>query len=200
MFSPKRACLSISVSQLPQGSRPAWYLSSVSILNIKDSHPLTFPAELWIEPSTTPTEDGVFLYPIGTVRASYSTKYRITTVTSDVPKAGTNSQVSLHMIGTEGKTEKISLVDNSGCSFIRGETSSCDICVKNIGTIQRIVLSKEGKGTGADWHLKMVIIEDLSSREKLYFWNNTWVGEQKTLYAISADPRAHLFRYKVSVH
>lgn len=84
--------------------------------------------------------------------------YEVTIWTSDILKAGTDANVFLQMYGTEGKTDEI-VLNNRSDNFERGMKEKFKIEQKDIGDLLKIRIGHDGKGFGAGWHLKKLLIQ-----------------------------------------
>lgn len=69
--------------------------------------------------------------------------------------AGTDSNVFIEMHGDKGSVGK-SRLETSANNFERAQTDVFVVKGTDIGSLQRIVISTDGSGMGADWHLQHV--------------------------------------------
>lgn len=106
----------------------------------------------------------------------------IKVVTGNLRGAGSESAAFIQLVGTDGSSPRIPLVDPSGehPGFERGSTKSFDVSVpKNIGPIRRVYVEKEkGRCTeqGEGWYLQHVEVINASG-ENFIFQCNSWLGD-----------------------
>jgi hypothetical protein len=101
------------------------------------------------------------------------TDYTITVKTADIAFAGTDGDVYVTLVGTNGKTEKI-LLDTSGYDdFERDDNDTYTLnMVRNVGTVTQIIFSLED---GNDW-----CVESIKLDGKTYTVNR-WLEEDNEL-------------------
>ncbi|MGM9643968.1 MAG: PLAT/LH2 domain-containing protein, partial [Eubacteriales bacterium] len=108
-----------------------WYLDG---MNIGEDY---YPVHQWLSNSGF------------TAAKSNVTDYTITITTADVLFAGTNGDVYVTLVGTNGRTDKILLDINGYDDFERNDTDTYTLnMVRNVGTVTQIILSLED---GNDW-------------------------------------------------
>lgn len=122
------------------------------------------------------------------VGVACATKYSVKIRTSDLPKAGTDANVTLNLLGSKGShalgpmfggkrifrtKTPIYRSDKNGKRvrtgyrianhvqnhFERGATDSQDFELNSLGTLRQITVSHDNRGAGAGWHLWDIIVE-----------------------------------------
>lgn len=88
--------------------------------------------------------------------------YIITVNTSDKLGAGTDSNVYIELIGRKKVSSGKLVLDESKSNknkFEKGKTDVFEIKCRDVGTLRRIVIGHDNKGSNAAWHLKNVYIK-----------------------------------------
>ncbi|GLC54185.1 hypothetical protein PLESTB_000832700 [Pleodorina starrii] len=183
------------------GLGPAWHLNRVEVTNLKTGEHRIFPANAWFSKSEGDFQIERDLFP-GDV-PNLNVEYEVVVVTSDLPGAGTDANVFLQMLGTEGEAGPLRL-DNPKNNFEAGDTDVFNIAAPDCGDLQSIRLWHDNKGMGAAWHCEIVIITNKARRRTWFFYCGQWLdkksGLEKTLRASDTDPRAALVTYTVTTH
>ena len=105
--------------------------------------------------------------------------YRVKVVTSDIKYAGTDSSVFVCIFGVEGDTGTKKLVTKKRFVdlFERGSVDEFEVVTDaDLGPIQRLHLSTDGRGLGAGWHCASVTIIQPDGTS-VYFPCNQWFDE-----------------------
>lgn len=111
-------------------------------------------------------------------------KYKITIFTGNQLEAGTNSHVIITINGDESETEK-RLLNSSSISrkVFRREGIDCFLMTthKSLGNLNyiRIWHDNSGKGDWASWFCNYIIIKDLQTGQKFYFFIKQWLAVEK---------------------
>ncbi|KXZ51726.1 hypothetical protein GPECTOR_11g173 [Gonium pectorale] len=114
-------------------------------------------------------------------------QYRVAITTSDIRGAGTDANVFIQMFGEEATTGRIKL-DNPGKNdFERGNTDVFMFEDKNVGNLVKIRIGHDGSGLGAGWHLKRVVVENLTTGQVYVFDVNRWFDKGEDDGAIERD-------------
>ena len=136
-----------------------WYLEYVTVEG------KTYPAQMWLE------------YSSAELKAAAVTTHYIKITTADKWLAGTDGDVYIELIGSDGQsTGKILLDEDGKNDFERNESFVYTLRnVKDVGTITKAILSLED---GDDWCVGSVSIDN----GEVYTYNQ-WLeeGEQITI-------------------
>jgi len=92
--------------------------------------------------------------------------------------AGTDANVWISIIGTEGKVEKANL-DNDANNFETGQVDRFKVASLDLGDIKQIIIGTDGSGVGADWQLDKVFIINEDTNARWTFPCNRWFGAGK---------------------
>lgn len=159
-----------------------WLLDSFTIEKVqgsdKDNDKFTVYSGQWFEEERT-IDFGKYSGETGA--------FYIEVKTSDVSKAGTDSNIYLTIYGDKGNTGKINLGTYAqGDNNFEKNDKDCFYIgydVNGIGTINKIEITKDNKGVGPDWHLEYIKITEVVSSDKdsqsVRFDINQWI-ENKT--------------------
>jgi len=109
--------------------------------------------------------------------------YRIIVITGTEPGAGTDANVYITLIGTEGRVDKARL-DNEKDNFERGYIDIFSIETLDIGEIKQIVIGHDGKGLGSAWLCDKVFVVNEHTKQRWMFpckkWFDVNQGDKKT--------------------
>ncbi|NEO85425.1 MAG: hypothetical protein F6J87_14430 [Spirulina sp. SIO3F2] len=101
---------------------------------------------------------------------------RLTIATSDIGGAGTDSTITAIIAGTGGYSMSfINWLDNPGDDFERGSIGVYDINLKGVKDVKTILLNNEASGSGPDWHVAWVHVEDSSIGLAVGATVNRWI-------------------------
>lgn len=173
-------CTNIIISSDNSGYEAGWLLSNLKINKIQgnsNDEGFVFNANQWFEEEK----------PLNFGKYSGSTGiFDLEIKTSDVKRAGTDSDIYLIICGDKGQTEEIELdlyVD--GNNFERNDKDCFTIGSSsiNIGNINEIKIRKNNAGVGPDWHLDYItIIEktaDGQQARSVTFKINDWIEDKQ---------------------
>ncbi|KXZ56858.1 hypothetical protein GPECTOR_1g774 [Gonium pectorale] len=180
-----------------------WGLESVEVTHMNTKLRQFFYYDDWI----TGDKRRVQLVP---GKAGSSNTYKVRVKTSDIRGAGTDSNVTLAMFGkledkptTSGTTK----LDNSANNFERGAVDTFIIKGKDLGDLTHIVITSDGSGFGAAWHLSEVEVLDTVRNRTTVFPCAKWLDPsdkaslQQTLLPMGVDGAlGDLLQYEVTVY
>jgi len=109
--------------------------------------------------------------------------YKIAVKTANVENAGTDGDVTLNIIGSNGQTLPRDL-DNFKNNFEAGDTDKFEIKAIDVGKIEKIILSVSDKGINPDWVCESVTIRFGDPEERYYFAVNSVIKGGKS-YEVS---------------
>jgi len=137
----------------------------------------TFPCRRWFDKTEDDKMIGRDLVLDG-VPGRLHCYYRITVITGTEKGAGTDSNVSISMIGTLGKLDK-TVLDNEHNNFETGHVDKFKIATLDLGDLKSITIGHDGKGIGSDWQLDKVMISCEETAKRWIFPCNKWIGSGK---------------------
>ncbi|XP_062602087.1 polycystin-1-like isoform X2 [Saccostrea cucullata] len=136
-----------------------------------------------------------------------SFKYQITVITGRDRGSGTTAHVGIKLYGEYGKSKERQLVKDG--AFQRNCVDSFFIANDtNLGNVHKIMIWHDNFGLDPSWHMKQVIIRDMQTEKKYYFFGNCWMTLEREQGFIQKEIRAagaseikkfsRMFRYAVS--
>ena len=148
----------INIQLQHDGTDREWHLHKVVITDALTNERWFFVVDDWVS-----SKGCVPLTPQG----EYSC-FVLDFYTSDQSGAGTDAQVSVNIVGENGKNVFKTLDDS--LSFERGDKDTCVIKAgDNIGNISEIIITQDGKGIKPDWRLDRIVITDMVTEKKWFF-------------------------------
>ncbi|KAG2499991.1 hypothetical protein HYH03_002273 [Edaphochlamys debaryana] len=179
-----------------------WGLESVEVTHMNTNSRWFFFYDDWINSE----KRRVQLVP---GKAGDNNTYKVKVKTSDIRGAGTDSNVSLAMFGKleEKPTQSgVNKLDNSANNFERGAIDTFVIKCKDLGDLTHIVVTSDGGGFGAAWHLAEVEVLDTVRNRTTVFPCGKWLDPkdmaslQQTLLPMGVDGAlGNLLQYEVTI-
>eukprot|EP00736_Rhodelphis_marinus_P000918 Rmarinus@m.27357 len=174
---------------------PDWFVSSVRIRNNENGRVWFFPCGTWISQqgdADTETERLArkhgkppaphwvekTLHPSASADGSIgqSVVYEVEVETGDVRGAGTDANVTIDIIGSNGSTGDRRL-DNNKNNFERGRVDTFLLDCSELGRLQKIRIGHDGSGFGSGWFLERVTVTNKVTSEKWVFVAQRWLDE-----------------------
>ncbi|RNA02032.1 tetratricopeptide repeat 25 [Brachionus plicatilis] len=128
------------------------------------------------------------------------TLYRIEIRTADDMSSGTDAQVFMDVVGTNGNLSDIELKDpvNSESLFERDALNKFEIKLKDVGKVKKLAFITSGTGSGASWKLATVKLYD---NEHVYLFTvNKWIDSKTEIQPDSEPtPKSELSEFTVTV-
>lgn len=105
--------------------------------------------------------------------------YSIHVTTSSQRFAGTNANVFIQLIGDYSSSDKIQLKNSKTNSkdFEQGQTDLFQIKCDDVGQLKKIRIGHDGRGIGAGWHLKEILVESQANGVKWLCECNRWLDK-----------------------
>ncbi|CAL1540914.1 unnamed protein product [Lymnaea stagnalis] len=160
----------------------AWHLNEVRLQEKTTKETYTFTFDRWI---SNDTEDGDLTRELpvmreGRVPLAVKT-YEVKVATGDHWAAETEANVHITLYGSNGDSGK-RLLHRSRTGkkkFQRGTVNIFTVEAVDLKTLTSVLVGHDGKGQGAGWFLKHVILTDLSSArsEKYVFPCGRWLDD-----------------------
>ncbi len=175
-------CVGVYLSSDHSGVGPDWKMDVISVERvsgptIKKGDSFTVSAGYWFRIAQTV----YFGKYSGGTGAFY-----IEVKTSNVKKAGTDSNIVLQVNGSNTVTRGINIgsMADDGNNFERGDLDT--MCIgydsTGIGYISSLTITKDNHGPGADWHLEYIKIKEIIADGKTanaykFTWNK-WIKKE----------------------
>ncbi|GLC44364.1 hypothetical protein PLESTF_000049800 [Pleodorina starrii] len=158
------------------GLGSAWHLDVIDVVSSATNTQYSFPFRGWIDEKNgldhTINRDG------GSGPSTDLVEYRITTYTSDIRGAGTDSNVFIELHGDQGSVGQ-SRLETAANNFERGQVDNFIVKATNIGELQRVVIWHDNSGLGSDWHLQQVEVFSGATQKSYFFPCNDWLRKTK---------------------
>jgi hypothetical protein len=186
-----------------KGLGASWYLDQIVVEQVDDSGQsgamTFFPAGLWLRGDDLQAElQASRIDP----RESERT-FAVTVHTSNVRRAGTDSNVFVQVTGNLGEGPEIQLHSTQRDAWERGQVDECEPLKLRVGVPEKLRVWHDNKGLGPAWHLHQVVLTDQGSGERYFFlcdgWLESSVGLERTLLASKTDPSTTKKEYEVEV-
>ncbi|CAL1540467.1 unnamed protein product [Lymnaea stagnalis] len=179
------------------GGGGAWFLDKVEIDAPALGRAWVFPCGHWLSDSD---EDRLLereLYPQELATEVYEKciPYEITTYTSNISGAGTDSMVHVTLYGKETATQTKNLCNNKKeckAKFNKGQVDKFIVELEDVGeTIEKLRIGHDGTGWGSGWHLDKVEVRRLHETGKgsitYSFPCNRWLDKNEDDKAIERE-------------
>jgi len=171
------------------GIGSGWFCDLVKI-ECSSGGAWTFPCKRWFDVSEDDQQIERDLIVDGKPGRALAT-YRITVITGLERGAGTDANVFLTLVGTDGRVDKARL-DNDKDNFERGRIDVFSIDTLDLGELKQAIIGHDGKGVGSAWYLDKVFIVNEVTNQRWMFpckkWFDSSQGDKKIERAL--DPGA----------
>ncbi|KAI5242601.1 Oxygen-Regulated Protein 1 [Manis pentadactyla] len=121
------------------------------------------------------------LYPKGNARSQSrkSGNWKVSIITSDLPNAGTSSQIYIVLYGQRRSSAPIYLYGTDGARFQDGHEDIFTITVGDIGTLFKIRIGHTNSGLSPSWHCKEIQLWNMNSEKKFYIPVQRWLARDQ---------------------
>eukprot|EP00887_Chlorella_sp_A99_P006398 scaffold3.g6398.t1 len=198
---------SVRVFHDNSGAAPGWFLQEVRVRRRGAAGGWTvFPCGRWL---AADQDDGRVMRDLpcsgspaaakrlGTAPAGGAAWYQLVVCTSDLPDAGTSSEVWVALHGSRGSSARVHLPAQAG-DFGRGQEDVFRVQLAGVGAPERLSVGLSGQGAAPDWHLEQVEVTEEATGETVFFPCGLWLSSDKardgaaaerTLLGTRANPR-----------
>ena len=155
------------------GDYPEWFLSRITVINLRTNHEWTFFCNRWL---AREEEDGKIdrvLYPI-----SECTEYRVGVTTGNLDNAGTDANVLITLFGDHGQSDEFELDDGID-NFERGQTDYFAIYSHDVGGLRRVRIRHDNSGSAPGWFLSRITVSNLNTQRHWTFDCNRWLAKDE---------------------
>ncbi|KAH3761318.1 hypothetical protein Pelo_6863 [Pelomyxa schiedti] len=191
------------------GFGASWFLDKVIVQEMEGGGIWYFLCGKWLSKSdddhlivrelpALPT-DGVASLPL--------MRYRVTTVTGDRRGAGTDANIFITLVDSEGKNSGEKKLEAAGNCFERAQSDVFGVECEKLGALKSVIVRNDSSGFGGAWFLEKVIVEeDIVNGHKWFFLCGDWLSRstelQRELVAVAHDGPGSppLRRYRIAVH
>ncbi|KFO20479.1 Oxygen-regulated protein 1 [Fukomys damarensis] len=105
--------------------------------------------------------------------------WKVSIITSDLPNAGTSSQVYIVLYGQYRSSAPIYLYGTDGVRFQDGQKDIFTITVGDIGTPFKIRIGHTNCGPSPSWHCKEIQLQNMNSRKEFYVPVQRWLAQDQ---------------------
>lgn len=193
------------------GYRPkdSWYVKSVEVDQPTSGCKYFFPCECWLGQDK---EDGKTfrIFSVDETKdVTYKPKipFNMTIYTGDVKNAGTDSEIKFSLVGDSGETRDM-ILDKADDRFERNSIDTIHIDADDVGTITKLNIGTNGKGSRSHWFLDKVCLLNLNTEKTTVFKCGQWLskseGDGKLIRELPAEVDGKKITeeisYNISVH
>ncbi|CAF0982480.1 unnamed protein product [Didymodactylos carnosus] len=198
----------IDIGHDDSGMNPGWYLGNVVIDCPSTGIKQTFHCDKWLATDEGDRRIERRLFETKREVRPPSVPWYVWVYTSDIRGAGTDSDVSMVLYGSKGKTDDIKLVSKSN-SFEAGECDEFKVDAADVGKPYKLRVGHNNKRAFAPWHLDRIEMENLSTKKRYIFHCGKWLskkdGDKQTIRELPAegpgiDHPLPVVHYLVDVH
>ncbi|RNA20947.1 lipoxygenase homology domain-containing 1 isoform X1, partial [Brachionus plicatilis] len=104
--------------------------------------------------------------------------YILTIHTGDVPKAGTDSDVTLKFFGSKGTSGDI-VIEKIDNRFDRDSIDTVNIDLDDIGSLKKVRVSHDGKGSRKEWFLDRIEMTNAKTKKQYVFVAEQWLSKKR---------------------
>ncbi|CAG9464667.1 unnamed protein product [Pedinophyceae sp. YPF-701] len=166
------------LSKDESGLGSAWHCESVEVTDLQTSQVYFFPCGKWLDGKKDPNSLTQVLLPEGKA-GEVLYDYVVTVYTSDIRGAGTDSDVTMELRGTQAMFGPRRL-DSSENDFERGRKDVFHVEGPDVGDVEELVMATNNKGMGAAWHLDSVEVFHPLQKKSYFFVCKDWLKYDKT--------------------
>ncbi|XP_006900600.1 PREDICTED: uncharacterized protein LOC102868630 [Elephantulus edwardii] len=120
-------------------------------------------------------------HPKGNARSESrkSDNWKVSITTSDLPNAGTSSQIYIVLYGEHRSSAPIYLYGTGGARFQNGQEDIFIITVGDIGTLFKIRIGHTNSGLSPAWHCKEIKLWNMNSGKQFYIPVQRWLAQDE---------------------
>uniref|UniRef100_A0A2K6TAQ2 Oxygen-regulated protein 1 n=1 Tax=Saimiri boliviensis boliviensis TaxID=39432 RepID=A0A2K6TAQ2_SAIBB len=121
------------------------------------------------------------VYPKGNGKSESrkSSKWKVFIITSDLPDAGTSSQIYIILYGQHRSSAPIYLYGTDGARFQDGHQDIFTITVGDIGRLFKIRIGHTNSGQSPSWHCKEIHLHNMTSGKQFYVPVQRWLARDR---------------------
>ncbi len=182
-----------------------WLVKSIEVKEVMSGIIYNISCNAWL---STSQKDGLTVRKFNVDAASTHIvnsegmlPFQLSIQTGDVPKAGTDSSVTLKVFGAKGGSSRDVVVEKLDDRFERASVVDLPIELEeDLGSLRKVRVSLSGKGGRKEWFLKQIELTNLVSGKRYLFVCEDWVRGSVDLALVRAGQETIARTdYKVSV-
>ncbi|CAB4019689.1 lipoxygenase homology domain-containing 1-like, partial [Paramuricea clavata] len=168
----------VEVGHNGYSQKDGWHLKEIEIDVPTRGKVYHFPCNRWLAKDK---EDGLTTRVLTASegdQVSYKplVPYEITVFSGDVKDAGTDSDVTFTIYGSDGATPEVKL-EKGDERFERGGVDMFRMELEDVGKLRKMRIGHEGKGNRTNWYLDKVIIRNDDTGSVSVFKCNDWLSK-----------------------
>ncbi|XP_027629674.1 lipoxygenase homology domain-containing protein 1-like [Tupaia chinensis] len=105
--------------------------------------------------------------------------WKVSIITSDLPNAGTSSQIYITLYGEFRSSAPIYLYGANRARFQSGSEDIFTITVGNIGTLFKVRIGHTNSGCSPSWHCKEIQLQNMNSGNQFYVPVQRWLAQDQ---------------------
>lgn len=162
------------------GNNPGWFLDKIEVETPTVGMKQVFPCERWLAKDEGDGRIERILKENTSLREIRSSKttWQVWVFTSDLKRAGTDSNVYMVLYGDKGKSDEI-ILDNKSNNFEMGKCDKFKIETNDVGKLFKLRVGHDNSGKFAGWHLDRIEMENLDTKERYYFICKRWLAKDE---------------------
>ncbi|KAM8967369.1 oxygen-regulated protein 1 [Pelodytes ibericus] len=106
-------------------------------------------------------------------------QWKVSIITSEIPSAGTTSQVYITFYGHLRASEPVFLYSNEEEAFQNGQENNFEINIGDIGELYKIRIGHTNSGDSPAWHCEEVQLLNIYSNEQFSIKVNRWLAHDE---------------------
>nr|XP_055140764.1 LOW QUALITY PROTEIN: lipoxygenase homology domain-containing protein 1-like [Symphalangus syndactylus] len=111
--------------------------------------------------------------------SAYCSNWKVFIITSDLPDAGTSSQIYIILYGQHRSSAPIYLYGTDGAQFQVGHKDIFTITVGDIGALFKIRIGHTNSGPSPSWHCKEIQLHNTNSGKQFYVPVQRWLARDQ---------------------
>ncbi|NEO83530.1 MAG: hypothetical protein F6J87_04610 [Spirulina sp. SIO3F2] len=124
---------------------------------------------------------------------------RLTIATSDISGAGTDANIAVVIFGSNGQyCTNFSWLDNPGDDFESGSIGVYDVNLFYITDVKGMLIYNSGGGSGPDWHVAWIRLEDPSINVDVFAEANEWI-KSGWQYRVNLKPASQAWNNNIVI-
>ncbi|CAF1439021.1 unnamed protein product [Adineta steineri] len=181
---------SVIIGHNEENPGAGWFLDWVEIDISMRSEIYRFPCYRWLD---TDKDDGEIVRQLTLSGVSetpvYVVLYKITVVTGDKDRSGTDANVFLTIYGDKSDSgeQQLNQSKTNKNPFEQTETDVFDLYLISLGRLRKINIRHDNKGWGPGWYLFKIEIDDSKTHQKYHFPHDRWLSKDKGDSQISRE-------------
>ncbi|XP_013375654.1 PREDICTED: oxygen-regulated protein 1 [Chinchilla lanigera] len=108
-----------------------------------------------------------------------SGNWKVCIITSDLPNAGTSSQIYIILYGQHRSSAPIYLYGTDGARFQAGQEDIFTITVGDIGTPFKMRIGHTNSGLSPSWHCKEIRLQSINSGDEFHIPVQRWLAQDQ---------------------